>query len=34
MAYTHLALEERYHIYSLAVQGLGPHSHRGGDRTR
>ena len=24
MAYTHLALEERYHIYSLAVQGLGP----------
>ena len=24
MAYTHLALEERYHIHSLAVQGLGP----------
>lgn len=24
MAYTHLALEERYHIYSLSVQGFGP----------
>ncbi len=24
MAYTHLALEERYHISALSVQGLGP----------
>ena len=24
MAYTHLAMEERYHIYSLSVQGFGP----------
>ncbi len=24
MAYTHLALEEWYHIYSLSVQGFGP----------
>ena len=24
MAYTHLALEERYHIYSLSVQSFGP----------